>query len=216
MGCGEWKFVQMFQVTWPCPYMVKNYKIFFFRTKRPMTLKLGIQHQVLEHYQCFHMMTLGWPKPFLWQGQICFRVLLHGWKLIQHWVLMYFQVCSNSAYPQHSGKWYRTNDPLVYFWCRCLWVQHQMNCLMTKPTKWHVHPDVHTVLLLIIPVWSLFYRKPVQCHPPSLISLHCLHEESLGPYLPIKRTAKILIRLGGCPGWSESSLGAQSFCWFTS
>ena len=28
------------------------------------------------------------------------------------------------------------------------------------------------------------------------------------------RTAKILIRLGGCPGWSESSLGAHSFCWF--
>ena len=28
------------------------------------------------------------------------------------------------------------------------------------------------------------------------------------------RTAKTLIRLGGCPGWSESSLCAQSFCWF--
>ena len=28
------------------------------------------------------------------------------------------------------------------------------------------------------------------------------------------RTAKTLIRLGRCPGWSESSLGAQSFCWF--
>ena len=28
------------------------------------------------------------------------------------------------------------------------------------------------------------------------------------------RTAKILIRLGGCPGWSESSLGTHSFCWF--
>ena len=26
--------------------------------------------------------------------------------------------------------------------------------------------------------------------------------------------AMTLIRLGGCPGWSESSLGAQSFCWF--
>ena len=26
-------------------------------------------------------------------------------------------------------------------------------------------------------------------------------------------TAKTLIRLGGCPGWSESSLGAQSLCW---
>ena len=28
------------------------------------------------------------------------------------------------------------------------------------------------------------------------------------------RTVKTLIRLGGCPSWSESSLGAHSFCWF--
>ena len=26
---------------------------------------------------------------------------------------MYFQVCSNSAYPEHSGEPYRTNGPLV-------------------------------------------------------------------------------------------------------
>ena len=51
-------------------------------------------------------------------------------------------------------------------------------------------------------------------HPPNLISLRCPHEELLGPYLPIKRTAKTLIRLGGCPGLSECSLGAQSFRWF--
>ena len=37
-------------------------------------------------------------------------------------------------------------------------------------------------------------------------SLCCLHEESLGH---IERTAKTLIRLGGCPCWSESSLGAH-------
>ena len=36
----------------------------------------------------------------------------------------------------------------------------------------------------------------------------------LGPKLPIECTAKTLIRLGRCPGWSETSLGAQSFCWF--
>ena len=30
----------------------------------------------------------------------------------------------------------------------------------------------------------------------------------------VSYTLKILIRLGGCPGYSESSLGAQSFCWF--
>ena len=45
-------------------------------------------------------------------------------------------------------------------------------------------------------------------------SLRCPHEESLGPYLHIERTVKTLIRLGGCPGWSEYSLGAHSFCWF--
>ena len=27
---------------------------------------------------------------------------------------MYFQVCSYSAYPQHSGERYRTNGPLVF------------------------------------------------------------------------------------------------------
>ena len=47
---GERKFVQMVQVTWPiwwpCPCMVKTLK-----TKRPITLKLGMQHWVLEYYQ---------------------------------------------------------------------------------------------------------------------------------------------------------------------
>ena len=28
------------------------------------------------------------------------------------------------------------------------------------------------------------------------------------------RAGKTLIRLGGCPGWSKSSLGAQPLCWF--
>ena len=40
-------------------------------------------------------------------------------------------------------------------------------------------------------------------------SFHCPHEGSLGPYLHIERTSKTLIRLGECPGWSESSLGAK-------
>ena len=37
-------------------------------------------------------------------------------------------------------------------------------------------------------------------HPPSLISLRCPHEQTLGPQLPIERTMKTLIRLAGCPG----------------
>ena len=48
-------------------------------------------------------------------------------------------------------------------------------------------------------------------HPPSLISLRCPNgKKSWGPELPTERTAKALIRLGGCPGWSESSLGAHA------
>ena len=39
----------------PCPYMVKTLKIFFSGTKRPMTLKLGMLHQVLMYYEvCSH------------------------------------------------------------------------------------------------------------------------------------------------------------------
>ena len=39
-------------------------------------------------------------------------------------------------------------------------------------------------------------------------SLRCPQEESLGPWLPFSAQWR-LIRLGGCPGWSESSLDAQ-------
>ena len=65
-----------------------------------------------------------------------------------------------------------------------------MSRLMTKPTKWHVRPA------------------------KTQISLGCPHEERLGPWLPTECRSKTLISLGGCPGWSESSLGTQSFCWF--
>ena len=47
-------------------------------------------------------------------------------------------------------------------------------------------------------------------HLPSLISLLYPHEEALGPWLPSECTVKILIRLSGCRGWSESSLGGQA------
>ena len=100
----------------------------FFGYKRLITLKLGIIHRVLEYYQCFHMMTLGWPWPFFMKH--CFWMLLHGWKLIQHWMLMYFQVCSNSGYPQHSGERYKTNVFLVF--C-LLWNFSQFKTYWKKP-----------------------------------------------------------------------------------
>ena len=74
---------------------------------------------------------------------------------------------------------------------------HKMTHGMTKPTKWHVRPAKTQI--------SLGIR-------PSDQSLRCPHVETLGSWLSLEHTAKALIRLGRCPGWSESSLGTQSFC----
>ena len=51
-------------------------------------------------------------------------------------------------------------------------------------------------------------------HPLSDQGLRYPHEETLGLKLPIVCTVTTQIRLGGCPGWSESLLGTLSFCWF--
>ena len=80
---GERKFVQMVLVTsprWPpCPFMIKFLKIVFSGTKRPKTLKLGMQHQVLKYYQICsnddHVLTLTYftarsnlvPYAFVWE-----------------------------------------------------------------------------------------------------------------------------------------------------
>ena len=45
-------------------------------------------------------------------------------------------------------------------------------------------------------------------------SLCCALKGKLRTQAFFMRTAKTLIRPGGCPGLSESSPGAQSFCWF--
>ena len=70
---------------------------------------------------------------------------------------------------------------------------------MTKPTKW---------------VCAQRRLRSAWASAQSDQSLRCPHEESLGSYLPIERKAETLIRLGGCPGWPESSLDAHSFCCF--
>ena len=69
----------------------------------------------------------------------------------------------------------------------------QMSCCMTKPTK---------------RMCAQQRLRSAWASAQSYQSLHCPHEETLGTLLPIERTVKTLIRLGGCPGWSESSLGA--------
>ena len=74
-----------------------------------------------------------------------------------------------------------------------------MSHLTTKPTKWHVHPANTQISLASV---------------QSDQSLHCLNEESLGPELPIECTTKTLIRLGGCPGWTDLRWAHSHFVGF--
>ena len=62
---------------------------------------------------------------------------------------------------------------------------------MTKPTKW---------------MCAQRRLRSAWASAQSDQSLRCPHEA-----LSAQRR---LIRLAGCPGWSESSLGAQPHCWF--
>ena len=69
---------------------------------------------------------------------------------------------------------------------------------MTKPAKWHVPSE----------------DSDQPGHPPSLIRVLVVYIKKVWiPSYPLNAQRR-LIRLGGSPGWSESSLDAQWFCWF--
>ena len=51
-------------------------------------------------------------------------------------------------------------------------------------------------------------------HPPSLIRVFAVRMKKAWVLSYPLSAQRRLIRLGGCPGWSESSLGAQPHCWF--
>ena len=112
-------------------------------------------------------MTLGWPCPFLWYGQICSLMLLQGSKLIQH-IVIYFQAYSYSTYPMHSGERYKTNGPLVFI---KVWRAHGFGrgkafSVRTRPYAWTslllgLHKDLNLCGLgtkhrreETIPIWN--------------------------------------------------------------
>ena len=77
---------------------------------------------------------------------------------------------------------------------------------MTKPTKW-----VRNQRRLRSACASAQSDQSLRCADAQAdLSLRCVLNGK--PFF--MRTAKTLIRLGGCPGSFESSLGAHSVCWF--
>ena len=70
-----------------------------------------------------------------------------------------------------------------------------MSCCMTKPTKWPVRPAKTQISLGIRPVWS----EPLLCTLWVAKDPNFLQADS---------------KDSGCPGWSASLLGTQSFWCF--
>ena len=68
-----------------------------------------------------------------------------------------------------------------------------------KTNKVSVRPAKTQISLGIRPVWSVFAV--------------CMKKTWVLSY-PLSAQRRLLIRLGGCLGWSESSLDAQPHCWF--
>ena len=76
------------------------------------------------------------------------------------------------------------------------------------------HSQIDMSLQMIIQQNDMCVQQRFRSAWASALSdqtIRCPHKERLGPQLPIKCTAKSLIRLSGSPGWSESSLGAHVF-----
>ena len=84
---------------------------------------------------------------------------------------------------------------------------------------------IKSLLNLVKSIWAaLWQNQQNHCapsgdsdqpgHPPSLIRVFSVRMKKAWALSYPLNAQRRLIRLGGCPGWSESSLGTQSFCWF--
>ena len=82
---------------------------------------------------------------------------------------------------------------------------------MLQQTQWKPNEPLHNKTNKM--TCALSEDSDQHGHSPSL-SLRSPHEKALGPWPPIECTAKTLIRLGRCPGWSQSSLSARHFVGF--
>ena len=73
----------------------------------------------------------------------------------------------------------------------------------------------HNFWHIFLLIWAATCQNQQNGCSPSLIRVFavCMKKAWVLRY-PLSAQRRLLIRLGGCPGWSESSLGAHSFCWF--
>ena len=137
---------------------------------------------------------------------------IYHWKFFIHWkrwkfvktthYLSWFGIFQPNNYSALISSFY-----ILILYCtltcirqhsQCLLKLH-VSCLVTKATKWHVRPAKTQISLGFHPARSRDFAVRMK------------KAKALSYPLTAQRR---LIRLGGCPGWSESSLGTQPHCWF--
>ena len=106
----------------------------------------------------------------------------------------------SNEYPQHMFLW-RNKENL--FHCKS-----KMARVVTLMMPWMLQRSGTKTMKQ---KWAASSQNQ---HPPSLIRVFAVHMKKAWVLSYPLSTQQRLIRLGGCPGWSESLLGAQSFCWF--
>ena len=142
--------------------------------------------------------------------------------LIENWIFSVYQVL-----------FLLLNDPQIEkidYWCQksaTLWVcplpKKKKQKKMGQPVAQHRQTSFF-YLTSLASKKKVHMSRLVTCapsedseqpgHPPSLIRVFAVRIKKAWVLSYPLSSQRRLIRLGGCPGWSESSLGAQSFCWF--
>ena len=146
----EWKFGPMFRVTssrWlPGPYMEKkkkHLKISFFRNQEVDYLETWY---TALGTQLFPNWLKWWPwvdHDHFYDSQICFLMLLHGWKLIQHIVM----TISKLLLIQHIHSTQVSDTGPLVLWYR-VFANHfasQIHKTTISDTVWCNIPDVESV-----------------------------------------------------------------------
>ena len=122
----------------------------------------------------------------------------------------------------------QTVRPYRLTWLLCVFKNHfSVSWFRYTVNSWR---SAHTNCALLggamtKPAWATLWQNQLNdCvpsedldqpgHPPSLIRVFAVRMKKPGvPSYPLS-AQRSLIKLGRCPGWSESSQGAPSLCWF--
>ena len=106
-----------------------------------------------------------------------------------------------------DNDWMILNEEALFYRLDWSYIEPQHD----KTNKMSVRPVKTQISLGIRPVWSESFA--VRMKTWKALVLHYL----LSAQRRLRSdwaSAKTPIRLGRCPGWSESSLGTYTFCWF--